>query len=131
MASWFIPNFTFSGLVRLRVNLVLVLVFFFLDQTYLRVIVGEFSRNHTVHKIGGGACLATLDRGLLTLPVGFNPSFLLGAFPVSSPFSHHLTLPPQLRHVPRFQLTSCEGYLYPHFNVRTAPFAPLDFLVPK
>jgi succinate-acetate transporter protein len=71
LASRFIPSFTFSGLARLRVNLVLVLVFSFLDPTYLRVMVSEFSGNHTVRKIGGGVCPATLDRGLLYSPRWF------------------------------------------------------------
>jgi succinate-acetate transporter protein len=46
-------------LATLKVNLLLIILFFLLDLTFLFLMMSEFSGNLTVHKIGGGACLAT------------------------------------------------------------------------
>jgi succinate-acetate transporter protein len=68
----------------LRVNVALVSLFFFLDLTFLLLMVGEFTENVTIAKTGGGfgiltaaiafyagaAQLLTEDNSLFTLPLG-------------------------------------------------------------
>jgi hypothetical protein len=83
LASWFILTFIFF-LATLRVNIALMALFFFLDMTFLLLMVGQFSGNASVHKAGGGlglvtaaiafyagaAQLLTEDNSWFTLPVG-------------------------------------------------------------
>jgi hypothetical protein len=83
LASWFIVTFIFL-LATLRVNIALVTLFFFLDVTFLLLMVAEFTENVTIAKAGGGfgivtafvafyagaAQLLTKENSLFTLPVG-------------------------------------------------------------
>jgi len=83
LASWFILTFIFL-LGTLRVNIALVALFFFLDLTFLLLMVAEFTENVTIAKTGGGfgiltaaiafyagaAQLLTEDNSLFTLPLG-------------------------------------------------------------
>jgi hypothetical protein len=83
LASWFIITFLFF-LATTRVNIGLMALFFFLDITFLLLMVGEFTGNATVHKAGGGFGIATAfiayycgtsqllssDNSFFTLPIG-------------------------------------------------------------
>jgi len=83
LASWFIITFIFL-LGTLRVNVALVALFFFLDLTFLLLMVAEFMENASIAKAGGAmgiltaaiayyagtAQLLTEENSLFTLPVG-------------------------------------------------------------
>jgi hypothetical protein len=82
LASWFIITFLFF-LGSLRINVGLIVLFFFLDVTFLLLMIGEFSGNLSVHKTGGGFGLLTAavayycgtaqllgEHALFTLPLG-------------------------------------------------------------
>jgi len=83
LASWFIITFLFF-LGSLRINVGLITLFFFLDVTFLLLMIGEFSGNMNIHKTGGGfgiltaaiayycgtAQLLTEGSALFSLPLG-------------------------------------------------------------
>jgi len=83
LASWFIITFFFF-LATTRVNLGLMALFFFLDITFLLLMVGEFSEKVIVTKAGGGfgiftafiayycgtSQLLSSDNSFVTLPIG-------------------------------------------------------------
>jgi len=58
LAAWFIITFIFL-LGTMKTNIVMVLLFFFLEFTYLFFMISEFTGSTAVHKAGGWAGLAT------------------------------------------------------------------------
>jgi hypothetical protein len=58
LASWFIVTFLFL-LGSLRINVGLIALFFFLDLTFLLLMVAEFTQNVTITKAGGAFGILT------------------------------------------------------------------------
>ncbi|KZW00711.1 Gpr1 family protein [Exidia glandulosa HHB12029] len=83
---WFIVTFIFF-IASLRSTMALVALFFFLDITFLLLMIGEFMNNVSIHKAGGGfgiltafiayyagaSALITHDNSFVILPSGNMP----------------------------------------------------------
>lgn len=86
LTVWFIVTFIFL-IASLRSTIALVALFFFLDVTFLFLMIGAYMDNVTIHKVGGGfgiltafiayyagaSALITRDNSFVILPSGNMP----------------------------------------------------------